>query len=241
MSNNARPPSPAQTLFAWSVHALTASGALVGFLAVAAVYRHEWVASFVWLVVATAIDSCDGFLARRARVHDVLPHFDGALLDNIVDYFTYVLVPAFLIHEAGLLPAQFSLAAVALIVLASAYQFCQADAKTDDHYFKGFPSYWNVVAFYLFFMQLPSWTNLAVIVALAVSVFVPVKYLYPSRAQRFRGLTIVLTLIWSALLIAVLARYPGEARPLLWGSLVFVAYYYAMSLYMTFARPSPRD
>lgn len=234
MPNDVRPGPFTGAAFAWAVHALTASGAVAGFLAVEAVYARQWAACFVWLIVATAIDSCDGVLARRARVRDVLPQFDGALLDNIVDYFTYVLVPAMLIHQAGLLPPAYSLAAVALMTLASAYQFCQSDAKTGDHYFKGFPSYWNIVAFYLFFLNLSPWANLAVVVMLGISVFVPVKYLYPSRAPRFRRLTIALTLFWSAALIAVLIQHPHPNRTLLWGSLLFVAYYYGMSLYMTF-------
>jgi phosphatidylcholine synthase len=227
--------SHAQVVFAWAVHLFTASGAVAGFLAVLAVFDHRWVPCFAWLMVAAAIDSCDGFLARVARVREVLPNFDGALLDNLVDYFTYVLVPAFLIYEAGLLPQTFALAGVSLIVLVSAYQFSQSDAKTEDHYFKGFPSYWNVVAFYLFFLGLDPWVNLAVVGALGVSVFVPVKYLYPSRAPHFRRLTIGLALVWAILLVVLLASYPNVNRSLVWLSLVFVAYYYGLSLFMTVA------
>ncbi len=221
--------------FAWTVHLFTASGAVAGFLAVLAVFDHRWVPCFAWLMVAAAIDSCDGFLARVARVREVLPRFDGALLDNLVDYFTYVLVPAFLIYEAGLLPRTFALAGVSLIVLVSAYQFSQSDAKTEDHYFKGFPSYWNVVALYLFFLGLDPWVNLAAVGVLGVSVFVPVKYLYPSRAPHFRGLTVGLALAWAILLVVLLAMYPDVNRSLVWLSLIFVAYYYGLSLFMTVA------
>jgi phosphatidylcholine synthase len=130
-------------------------------------------------------------------VKEVLPQFDGALLDNIVDYFTYVIVPASFLYETRSVPIGFNLVSAILITLASAYQFCQSDAKTDDYCFKGFPSYWNVVAFYLFMLDWPQWVNLVIIVALTVAVFVPFKYLYPSRTLIARPLNVALTAVWA--------------------------------------------
>ncbi|NIA16004.1 MAG: phosphatidylcholine synthase, partial [Nitrospiraceae bacterium] len=187
---------PVRQCMAWAVHLLTASGGAAGVMAIVETAHHRWIAAFVWMIVAIAIDSVDGPLARLCNVKRVLPQFDGALLDNIVDYFTYVIVPAFFLYESGLVPPRCGLPAALTMTLVSAYQFCQADAKTDDCFFKGFPSYWNVVVFYLFMMPLGGWVNLFVVAVLAVAVFVPVKYLYPSRTVQLRFLTLTLTALW---------------------------------------------
>ncbi|MDZ4858058.1 MAG: CDP-alcohol phosphatidyltransferase family protein [Candidatus Hydrogenedentes bacterium] len=218
---------------AWSVHLLTATGALVGVLAITELYHDHDIAFFWCLVVATAIDACDGYLARRFRVKEVLPGFDGALLDNIVDYFTYVIVPAVFIYERGLVPEFTGMIAAALMVLASAYQFCQSKAKTEDHYFLGWPSYWNIVVLYLFLLHLAPIMNLAIIVLCAILVFVPIKYLYPSRTERYRTLTISLTALWALSLLVILAQYPEHSRILVWLSLAYVVYYALASLYLT--------
>ena len=185
------------------------------------------------MIVAIVIDSVDGTLARLCNVKRVLPQFDGTLLDNIIDYFTYVIVPAFFLYESGLVPPNWGLPAALMMTVVSAYQFCQADAKTNDCFFKGFPSYWNVVVFYLFMMSLGGWFNLIVVAALAVAVFVPVKYVYPSRTVQLRFLTLTLTTLWGALLLLVLARYPDNHSVPLYVSLLYVAYYAALSLYLT--------
>lgn len=222
-----------RSVLAWGVHLLTAGGALAGFMSVLAIVEERWVASLAWLMVAAAIDSFDGKLARILRVKDVLPGFDGALLDNLVDYFTYVIVPALFLCKCGLLPDGFGLAGAAMIVLASAYQFCQIDAKTADHYFKGFPSYWNVLALYLFLLRWEPWLNFAVVTVFAALVFVPIKYLYPSRTRRLRRLTVTLAALWAASMIVLLAQYPEVPAGLLWGSFAFVAYYAGASVILS--------
>ena len=224
-------PTKRNKLMAWSTHIFTATGALWGFLAIQAIFNEKWMAAFIWMIAATFVDSLDGMLARRARVKEVVPNFDGALLDNMVDYFTYVIVPALFMYNVGLFPAQFSLLGVTVILLASAYQFCQSDAKTDDHYFKGFPSYWNVVVFYLFVLGMEPWINLTVVLALAILVFVPIKYIYPSRTRRYQKLTITLAIIWGAICIAILVQYPEPKVWLIWASLLFAVYYAVASLY----------
>ncbi len=220
---------------AWSVHCFTAFGAVAGLLALIATASHAWRQAFAWMAVTICIDSVDGALARTAKVKERLPRFDGALLDNMVDYFTYVIVPAFFLFESDVLPHGLGLPAAVAITLASAYQFCQADAKTDDHYFKGFPSYWNVVAFYLFLLLWPKWLNLAVVVVLAVSVVIPVKYLYPSRTLIMRPLTLTLTAVWGGLLLLALVFYP-RGHELVYLSLVYVAYYFGASIYLSVRR-----
>lgn len=220
-------------LSAWAAHAFTASGALWGLLALVAIADGAWRLAFIWMTVALAVDSFDGMLARAARVKQVLPGFDGTLLDNMLDYFSYVIVPAFLIHQAGLLPERLAIAGAGAICLASAYQFCQADAKTPDHYFKGFPSYWNVLAFYLYLGGLdPAW-NLAIVALFVALVFVPLKWIYPSRMQRWRGVTIALTCAWGASCIAMLVQLPDPSPWLLYGSLGYVAYYVGVSLLLS--------
>ncbi|MCB0035243.1 MAG: hypothetical protein KDE51_14525, partial [Anaerolineales bacterium] len=159
--------------------------------------------------------------------------FDGALLDNILDYLTYVILPALFIYNyTGMLPDGWELFGAALISLASAYQFCQADAKTDDHTFKGFPSYWNVVVFYLFLLALNPWVNLAILVTLSILVFVPIKYAYPSRMRRYQQLTIFLAAIWGVMLLIAWMQIPNPSMWLVYASLAFIVYYVGISLLM---------
>ncbi len=217
---------------AWGVHFFTATGALWGLLAIMATVQHQWQAAFFWLALAALVDSLDGTLARRFKVKGLLPGFDGALLDNIIDYQTYVIVPAIFLYEAKLLPASVTIAGIAMVVLASAFQFCQSDAKTDDNTFKGFPSYWNVVVFYMFMFDANLWVNFWVIATLTVLVFVPIRYLYPSRMVRYQKLTLGLTTIWGILCLIVWLQYPAFNPGILWASLLYVVYYIGLSLYM---------
>lgn len=224
---------PARKCAAWGVHLLTATGAAAGLMALFATADHRWVAALAWMGVTLAIDSVDGSLARACRVKQVLPDFDGALLDNIVDYFNYVIVPAFFLYEAELVPLGYGLIPVLLITLASGYQFCQSDAKTPDNYFKGFPSHWNTVVFYQFMLPFSKWMNLAMILVLAVAVFIPIRYLYPSRTPFLRPLTVTLSMLWGVLLLLALIWYPDGYQGPVYVSLVYVIYYIALSLYLT--------
>lgn len=218
---------------AWSVHLYTASGALWGLLAILAIMESNWTLAFLWICITVFIDSVDGTLARRFRVKDVVPNFDGALLDNMVDYFTYVLVPATMVYKADLVPSNLIVITIAMITLSSAYQFCQVDAKTDDHYFKGFPSYWNLLVIYLFILGFSPWLNFAVLLLCTILVFVPIKYVYPSRTKSYQRLTLTLNTIWGFAFLAIIALYPDAPTWLLYGSLVYLVYYVALSLYLT--------
>jgi len=219
-------------LAAWGVHLFTATGAVWGLFALVAIAQGRWVLAF-WLMAASlAVDSFDGMLARWARVKEITPGFNGELLDNIIDYINYVTVPAFFIYQAGLLPAGWDLAAVAAISLASAYQFCQQDAKTEDCFFKGFPSYWNAAAFYLFFLELVPRFNLFIVIVFVVLVFVPIKWVYPSRMSKWRGLTILLTILWGLCCLTIMLRYPEPSPGLVYASLGYIAYYIIVSLHM---------
>lgn len=228
--NNIRLNKP--EVIAWSVHLITASGVIWGLLAIISIIQHDWLQAFVWMVTAVFIDGVDGTLARRFKVKGLTPGFDGALLDNIVDYQNYVLVPALFLYEAGLLPGSVMVIGLAAVLLSSAYQFCQTDAKTDDHTFKGFPSYWNIAVFYFFFLDMPEWLIFIFIIVLAILVFVPVKYIYPSRMAQYRRVTLAATAVWAVIWAIILLQYPNPSPVLLWLSTLYLFYYVGLSLYL---------
>jgi phosphatidylcholine synthase len=218
-----------------AVHVYTATGTVLALLMVHFSYEGE-VQTVLWLfLVAMVVDGTDGFLARRFHVKTVLPHFDGALLDNIVDYITYAFAPMVLLWANGYLPDGAAGGVVAAIpLLASCYQFCRTDAKTDDNFFLGFPSYWNVVAFYAIVWSLSPGATSAVLLVFAVLVFVPIKYVYPSRTERLWYANMVLSGAWLALFAIITALWPDPPDALVLLSLVYVVYYVAVSLWLTF-------
>jgi phosphatidylcholine synthase len=204
---------------------------VLGLLAMLAITRGEWRAALLWMTAALVIDSADGTLARWSRVKTVLPDFDGALLDNIVDYFNYAIVPAFFLILAGLLPDGWGVAGAAGILLASGYQFCRTDAKTEDNYFTGFPSYWNIVLVYLLLLQVDPWYGLGIVLFFCVLVFVPFRYIYPSRTRPFRPLTLTLALVWGVLCLIAMWTYPNHSRTMVWVSFLFIIYYFVISYF----------
>jgi len=220
-----------QIVAAWSVHAFTASGALWGLLSLIAIQQHEWQLSFIWITLAIIVDGVDGWFARRAQVKKFAPQIDGALMDNLIDYLNYVVVPAMFLIEAELVPPQFAIAAAAFVMLTSAYQFSQVDAKTDDHFFLGFPSYWNVTVLYMLVLNLSQWFNLGALVVLGILVFVPVKYIYPTRTQKFQRLTLALTYLWGMVGFWGLMQFPNTPQPLIWATFVYIAYYVGVSFW----------
>lgn len=228
----ASPPSASGRAAAWTVHLFTAAGAVLGLVALVAVIEGRYREAFFWLIGATIIDATDGTLARLARVAERAPQIDGARLDDIVDYLTYVFVPAVLMLWAGLFPDGAGLAIAAAMLLASAFGFSRTDAKTDDHFFTGFPSYWNIVAFYLYAGGLPSWANAGIVLGLAALVFVRVGYLYPSKTPVLRRTTIGLGIAWALLCGWLVWRMPDAPRAWLGASLLYPAYYVAVSLWL---------
>ena len=228
--------TPKRKALAWSVHLFTATGAVWGMLAVWAIQERLWWAVFSWMTIAIFVDSFDGVLARRFRVKEVLPNFDGALLDNILDYFNYVIVPVFFMVEVELMPASVVVIASSSVLLASSYQFCQIDAKTEDHYFKGFPSYWNVAVLYMLVLNSNVWFNFAIIMLFCVLIFIPLKYLYPSRSQHHPRFNFALSLVWGGVCMIVLLQFPYHSPWLVWLSLVYVMYYFIYSFYINIAQ-----
>jgi phosphatidylcholine synthase len=225
-------------MIAWLAHVYTASGALLAFLAARAVIDHDYRTAFFWLGVQIAVDATDGLLARALRVKERTPSFDGAKLDDIVDYLTYVFVPALFVWRAVLVPDAWMRWVTGAMLLSSAYGFNRTDAKTTDHFFTGFPSYWNIVVFYLLVARWPSVVNAVILLVLAVLVFVPVRYVYPSRTPILQGATNVLGVIWGGLMLTLLWQYPATSRPVFLVSLTFPVYYVLLSLILQFRRPA---
>lgn len=202
-----------------SVHLLTASGAALALLALEAAARGAWQAMFLWLGIALIVDAADGPLARRVKVATVLPRWSGERLDLIVDYLTYVTIPAFALVQANLLPEGFRLAAGLAIMLSSLKPFVDGEAKTKEGYFVGFPAVWNIVLLYLFALDLPPWLALATVGILIVLTFVPLLWLHPFRVRRLRPLTVLFMVLWGAAAIFAIAK-PFPSPP--WVQLLLV-------------------
>lgn len=227
------PPTTAW-IAAWLVHAYTMTGSVLALLMVHLAYQGR-VEAVLWLfLVAMVVDGTDGFLARHFRVKAVVPGFDGALLDNVVDYLTYAFAPMVLLWANGYLPGGVLGGVCAAVPLvASCYQFCRSDAKTDDHFFLGFPSYWNVLAFYVVVLELDSTATAVLLGVFAVLVFVPIKYVYPSRTATLWTLNMTLATLWLVAFAAITAQLPDPQPLLVAGSLVYLAYYAGVSFWLT--------
>jgi phosphatidylcholine synthase len=220
---------------AWGVHLYTAAGAITAIIALDRIARGDFHGALIAMAVALFLDSTDGPLARSLNVRERLPFFDGTLLDNIVDYLSYVAVPVFFMLRARIVSDDVAgLSVASFIMVASAYAFCRTDAKTVDHYFRGFPSYWNLVALYLFCLHLPVSANIAVLIALAVMEFLPIKFIYPNRTKPLRRLTLTLSFLWAAVTALMLPSAPSYHPLLLFSSLAFVLYYFTMSFALYF-------
>jgi phosphatidylcholine synthase len=223
----------------WSIHAFTASGACVGLLTLLAIYERHFLLALWLMSAAIVIDAVDGMFARMVKIKEVVPEIDGALLDNIVDFFNYTLVPCFFLLVTDLLPAYWRIVCVMAITFSSAYQFTQVDAKTRDHFFKGFPSYWNIAVFYLFFWQMTPISNMIILLSLAVLSFVPIKYVYPSRLdyltdnKYLRLGMIVMTVLWGMATTGLLWVYPQSNHLLVGISIGYILLYIGISLYRT--------
>lgn len=253
LNKHSRPPRPrrprpapaglVRKTLAWGVHFYTALGLVMAAgIAVLIVQgtAAAFQAAFALMLVATVIDATDGTLARKIGVKQVLPGFDGRRLDDITDFLTYTFLPLFLVWRAHVLPAGWEPWLI-LPLLASAYGFCQVSIKTDDGYFLGFPSLWNVVAFYVYALNFPGFVSLGLVIVLGLLTFVPSKYLYPSQPGLLNRWSTILGAVWGLAVIYVLVRMPelssptGDAvvRTVAWLSLLYPIYYFAASWVVT--------
>jgi phosphatidylcholine synthase len=215
---------------AWLVHIYTASGAFLAFVGAWGVVHGRDRLALAAMFAATIVDATDGLLARRARVKERLPHIDGARIDDIVDYITFVFLPLMLLEASGGLYLWTAFPVAAAVLLSSMYGFVSPDAKTSDHFFTGFPSYWNVVVLYLMVFAVPPGVNAIVLLALSALVFVRIRYVYPSRTPVLQRLTLVLAGAWTIALAAMIVLWPSPPRWLTIGSLAFPVYYVVLSL-----------
>jgi phosphatidylcholine synthase len=195
---------------AFSVHLLTASGSFLAFLSVVAASEQRWTAMFWWLGLALFVDGIDGPIARRLQVKQVLPNWSGDTLDNIIDYMTYVLIPAFALYQRGFMGEGLSFLSAAIIVVSSAIYYADTGMKTEENFFKGFPVVWNMLVFTLFIAEPGEYAAFAIVVAAAVFTFVPIYFLHPVRVQRLRPLNLGFFLVWCLL--------GGIALFLAWGA-----------------------
>lgn len=219
------------TLRAYSVHLFTATGAILAMLAILEAAKADWDAMFFWLMIAFIVDGIDGPLARRFDVTDNAKRIDGVLLDLIIDYLTYVFIPAFALFQSGLLSGWTGWFTTLVITFASSLYFADTRMKTADKSFSGFPSCWNMVILVLFAIQPHFWTITVICVILAITMFLPIKFIHPIRTKRWRMLSFPVTVLW--VIFAVMATLeqfdiPGQVDYVKWGIML-------TSLYMLFA------
>ncbi len=213
---------------AWGVHFYTALGLPLAFLSTLFLFNGQVRLFFLLNCIAVFIDATDGMLARRVRVREVVPEFDGRRLDDIVDFITFAFLPCLALVVLDMFPAQFE-AAAALPLMASGYGFCQERAKTEES-FVGFPSYWNIGVLYLYVLDPGPWVNLAVIGVFALLVFVPIHYVYPTRTRLLRPVTVGLGYLWAlAMTVVALNIEEAWAVHLAAWSTVYPLYYLAVS------------
>ncbi|PZO79451.1 MAG: phosphatidylcholine synthase [Mesorhizobium amorphae] len=183
---------------AFSVHLLTASGSFLAFLSLVAASEQRWTAMFFWLGLALFVDGIDGPIARKLEVKEILPTWSGELLDNVIDYVTYVLIPAFALYQRGFMGEGLSFLSAAIIVVSSAIYYADTGMKTKENFFKGFPVVWNMVVFTLFVIEPGEWVSFGVVLVAGILTFMPINFLHPVRVERLRPLNLGVTLLWCA-------------------------------------------
>lgn len=213
---------------ALAVHLFTATGAVFAMLAMLAAAEEKWALMFLWLVVAFIVDGFDGPLARKYDVKTNAPQFDGVLLDLIIDYLTYVFIPAFALFQSGLMNGWTGWVAIILITFASALYFADTGMKTKDNSFAGFPGCWNMVVLVVFALEPNFWVILGLVTLLAIAMFLPLKFVHPVRTDRWRAITLPMAVAWTgfAAWAAWVDFHPGSWAH--WGLIV-------TSLYLLFA------
>ena len=191
---------------AFCVHILTASGSFLAFLSLVAASEEAWTAMFFRLGLALLVDGIDGPIARKLEVKEILPTWSGELLDNVIDYTTYVIIPAFALYQRGFMGENLSFVSAAIIVVSSAIYYADTGMKTKENFFKGFPVVWNMVVFTLFVIEPGEWVAFAVVVGCGILTFIPVNFLHPVRVERLRPINLGVTLAWCAFGVLAIAQ-----------------------------------
>ena len=193
---------------AWAVHGFTASGAVLGFLALISIFNNDQTSSFLWLGLALLVDGLDGTIARKVGVSDKAPNIDGSTLDNLIDYLNYVIIPSLMIYWFQMVPNGWEIVIPAGIFAVSLYTFANINMKTEDYYFSGFPALWNIVVLYFYILNTNHYINLIVIIFLSILTFIPIKFVHPLRVKKLRNITIFCTIIWSATTLKLVTTFP---------------------------------
>ena len=193
---------------AWAVHGFTASGAVLGFLAIISIVNNDLVGAFLWLGLALLIDGIDGSLARKIGVLDKTPNIDGSTLDNVIDYLNYVIIPALMIYWFQMVPNGWEIILPAGMFAVSLYTFANMNMKTNDYYFSGFPAVWNIVVLYFYILNTHPIINVIIILLLFIFTFIPIKFVHPLRVKKIRNLTIFCTVLWSATTLKLVTTNP---------------------------------
>ena len=193
---------------AWAVHGFTASGAVLGFLAIISILNNDLVGAFLWLGLALLIDGIDGSLARKFEVSDKTPNIDGSTLDNVIDYLNYVIIPALMIYWFQMVPNGWEIILPAGMFAVSLYTFANMNMKTNDYYFSGFPAVWNIVVLYFYILNTHPIINVIIILLLFIFTFIPIKFVHPLRVKKIRNLTIFCTVLWSATTLKLITTNP---------------------------------
>jgi phosphatidylcholine synthase len=219
-----------ERISAFAVHIFTACGAALALLALILATGGQWAAMFFCLGAALVVDGVDGPLAREFKVAEILPRWSGDTLDLIVDFTTYVFVPAYAIAASGLLPPVLAIPAGVVVVISGALYFADREMKTPDNYFRGFPAVWNLAAFYLYLLEPPPWLAAAMIVALAALSFAPIKFLHPLRVKHWRMLNIALLAAWAALAFLAVINNLAPGPYVTWPLTAIAIYFFAAGL-----------
>ena len=193
---------------AWAVHGFTASGAVLGFLAIISIFNNDQTSSFLWLGLALLVDGLDGTIARKVGISDKATNIDGSMLDNLVDYLNYVIIPSLMIYWFQMVPNGWEIIIPAGIFAVSLYTFANINMKTKDYYFSGFPALWNIVVLYFYILNTNQYINLIVIIFLSILTFIPIKFVHPLRVKKLRNITIFCTIIWSATTLKLVTTFP---------------------------------
>ena len=193
---------------AWAVHGFTASGAVLGFLAIISIFNNDQTSSFLWLGLALLVDGLDGTIARKIGVINKAPNIDGSTLDNLIDYLNYVIIPSLMIYWFQMVPNGWEIIISAGIFAVSLYTFANINMKTEDYYFSGFPALWNIVVLYFYILNTNQYINLIIIIFLSILTFIPIKFVHPLRVKKLRNVTIFCTIIWSATTLKLVTTFP---------------------------------
>lgn len=222
-------------ILAWGVHLLTASGLLVAFMAIIAIDAGNFRMAMLWLFFSLLIDGVDGSLARLFRVTEVLPHVKGQTIDYVIDFATYAIIPAYFFYNAGFVSAPWNLYLTFLILLVSALYYGMDGMVSDGMHFVGFPVMWNMVVLFLYFIfDFSAWGNALFVIAFAVLHFVPIKFAYPSRALRFKGLILLNTTLFLISIFLAVWLYPEQSPWVVWLSILTAATYGIIGVWETY-------